>query len=66
MAARLPVSGWVRNLPDGTVEMVVEGEPPALDELLAGIAGELGRFIEHCDVTVRPASGEFSSFEIAF
>jgi acylphosphatase len=66
IAARLPVAGWVRNMPDGTVELVVEGAPGALDDLLAGIAGELGRFIEHCEIDMRPATGEFSSFEITF
>ncbi len=66
IAARLPVTGFVRNLPDGTVELVVEGPPGALDDLLAKIAGEMGRFIEHGEVLVRPATGQFSSFEIAF
>ncbi len=66
IAARLPVTGFVRNRSDGSVELVVEGTPAALDELLAGIAGELGRFIVHREVVVRPASGEFPSFEIAF
>ncbi len=50
IAARLPVTGLVRNLSDGTVELVVEGSPQDLDRLLAAIAGELGRYIEHVDV----------------
>ena len=29
------VAGWVRNNPDGTVEAVFEGEPEAVDALLA-------------------------------
>ena len=66
IATRLPVVGFVRNLPDGTVELVAEGPAEALDRLLAGIAGELGRFIERADVVVKPASGEFGGFEIAY
>ncbi|WP_181009082.1 acylphosphatase [Streptomyces sp. SM12] len=29
------VRGWVRNLPDGTVEAVFEGDPQAVENLLA-------------------------------
>jgi acylphosphatase len=33
-ADRLGVAGWARNLDDGTVEVVAEGEPGALDALV--------------------------------
>jgi acylphosphatase len=32
-AARLRLDGWVKNLPDGRVEVVVRGSPAAVAEL---------------------------------
>lgn len=37
-AERRHVAGWVRNLPDGSVEAVLEGPPIAVDELAAWCA----------------------------
>jgi acylphosphatase len=34
-AERLGLAGWVRNLPDGTVEAVFEGAPPAVASAVA-------------------------------
>jgi acylphosphatase len=42
-ARRTGVRGWVRNLPDGSVETVVEGEEPAVMRYLDDIRkGPLG------------------------
>jgi len=38
VAAKLGLRGWVRNRPDGTVEVHAEGPPGLLDELAAWLA----------------------------
>lgn len=64
-AAAKGLTGWVRNMPDGSVEVVAEGPPAALDELLRWCrkGPSLARV---SDVQAEPgdATGEFSSFEI--
>ena len=38
LAAGFDVTGWVRNVPDGTVEMQAGGEPAEVDAFVAAIA----------------------------
>lgn len=64
IAGRLPVKGFVENLPDGRVLLVVEGSPETLTKLVTAIQSELDRYIENCDTHVRAATGEFSDFYI--
>jgi acylphosphatase len=60
----LPVTGFVRNLRDGTVELVLEGVPTTNDEALARIRAALAPYIRGEAVETGPATGEFRSFEI--
>jgi acylphosphatase len=53
------VSGWVRNRPDGTVEVVFEGEPEAVERLVAfAREGPRGAVVERVDVREEPDAGE--------
>ena len=36
-AAALNLTGWVRNLPDGSVELEVQGDPDNIERLLPAI-----------------------------
>jgi acylphosphatase len=60
-AERLAVSGWVRNLPDGTVEAVVQGTAHAVDALIAWArkGPPLAR-VERVEILA--AEGRFSGF----
>ena len=64
-AARdLGVHGWVRNLPDGAVESVVEGEEAAVDRYLEKLR-EGPRMSRVTDVRIEEAQpAGFASFEI--
>jgi acylphosphatase len=36
-ARSIGLAGWVRNLPDGTVEALLEGDPQALEQMIAAM-----------------------------
>jgi acylphosphatase len=65
-AGRLGLSGWVRNLPDGRVEALAEGEKEAVEALLAWCrhGPRLAR-VDELKVSWEPHRGEFSDFRIA-
>jgi acylphosphatase len=50
IAACLPVSGYVRNVADGSVELVAEGDPSAVDDLLQRVARQMTGCIERAAV----------------
>jgi acylphosphatase len=51
LAAGYPrVAGYVRNLPDGDVELVAEGPADEVDAFLATVAGRMARYIERTTV----------------
>lgn len=66
LATGYEVAGTVRNLPDGRVELSVEGDKSELEAFLEGIRkSEVGRFIEKEECFWGPATGGFRGFEIA-
>ena len=66
LACGYDVTGTVRNLPDGRVEMIAEGTRPELEAFLKGIAeSELSGFIAKRHDTWEPARGILRGFAIA-
>jgi acylphosphatase len=58
MAQSRGLGGWVRNTPDGTVEAVFEGEPEAVESLVAWCGeGPRGALVERVEVTAEEPQG---------
>jgi acylphosphatase len=57
LAAGCTVAGHVRNLPDGEVELVAEGEADEVERFLAAVAGRMAPNIDRAAVQDEPPAG---------
>lgn len=59
------VVGWVRNLPSGDVDGVVQGEASAVDGFLAWAArGPIGARVDRLTISDEEVADDFQRFEI--
>ena len=64
-ANALGLTGFVRNRPDGSVEVVAEGDRAALDALLRELHdGPRMAIVEGVNATWKAASGAYASFGV--
>jgi acylphosphatase len=62
---RLGLSGWVRNLPGGTVELWAEGSKAALDDFLLWLRhGPPGARVDFFTFDMTSPTGSYREFEI--
>ena len=67
LARRFSVSGFVRNLDDGRVEVVAEGEETTLVDFLTAIRGSgMKDYIRDVEAHWSNAQGTFKGFGIAY
>lgn len=64
LASQFRVVGYVMNLPDGRVRLVVEGERAELDRFVGALASEMARHIVDCETSDSPATNEYIDFSI--
>jgi acylphosphatase len=64
VARQFDITGYVRNLPDGRVELVIEGAPAELERFVAEVEQAMAGCIRDRRTTESPATGEFSGFGI--
>jgi acylphosphatase len=64
IAMRHNVTGYVRNMPDGRVELIVEGPDEEMDQFLDSIKQRMNEHIRGIEQKLWPATGEFPQFQI--
>lgn len=67
VAESLSLTGWVRNLSDGRVEVIAEGEEENLARFVEWCKrGPIGAEVEFVEVNREEYRGEFKNFEIRY
>jgi len=67
IAKNLAIKGWVKNLPDGRVEVVAEGEKDDIENLIEFLKqGPASARVDNVDVETEEYRGEFEDFTIEY
>ena len=66
IALNLGITGWVKNLTNGDVEVIAEGDREIIDNFLNKIRDYFKRYIIDEEINMIETAGEFSDFEIRF
>lgn len=66
IARRYELAGYVKNLPDGSVEMLAQGSSEAIANALRDIAESFGSYIQDTNIQDSPPNPNLLSFDITF
>lgn len=66
IALRYELTGFVKNLHDGSVELLVQGHPDDVADCLEDIGESFGRYIRDKKATNIPLNGAYHDFNITF
>ncbi len=64
IASHYAVTGFVRNVPDGTVEMFIQGEPDEIDNCIADIQSEFAGHVRDTRIEPGVFSPHYTDFRI--
>ncbi len=66
IAGRYDVTGYVRNLHDGSVECLVEGDAAEIDAFIAELSQAMSGYINKQTAHVAPYTGRYESFGVDY
>jgi len=66
IAFRYDLAGYVKNLPDGSVEMFAQGSPEDIADALRDIGESFGGCIRDTNIQDQPPNPNLHSFGITF
>lgn len=66
IARRYEVTGFVRNMPDGTVEIVADGQPTEIERFLSEVESAFDGYVTGRDDSKTAIAEGLSAFEIRY
>jgi acylphosphatase len=66
IAHRHQLTGFVRNLPDGTVEMLAQGPAQNIDDCIQDIKEYFGDYLRETRIQEIPPNPKYKDFRITF
>lgn len=66
VAAGCDLTGYVRNMPDGSVECVIEGQVDQIDRFIAELSQAMGSHIHQRTEQIAPCSGSLGAFTVKY
>jgi len=66
MASRHQLAGFVRNMPDGTVEMLAQGSAQDIDDCIQDIKDYFGDYLRETRIQEIPPDPKYKDFRITF
>lgn len=66
MASRYQLTGYVRNMPDGAVEMLAQGQAADIDDCISDIDESFADYVKETIINDVPADPKYTDFKITF
>lgn len=65
-ASRHNLTGYVKNLPHGSVEMLAQGEPQDVDNCISDIQDSFRGYIRETQINDLPPNPRYTNFRITY
>jgi len=66
LARRFDITGYVMNMPNGSVDVYVEGPPDQIDTFFQSLKDEMGDFVQEIKIEDQIPTGRYRRFDVRF
>jgi len=66
LANRFDITGYVMNMPDGSVDVYAEGSPDQVDTFIQALKEEMGEYVQNVKIEDQIPTGRYRRFDVRF